>query len=149
MISRDDFLTRMIMQVGKPYIWGASGPDTFDCSGLVSFGLRLPVKMDCLHLSYAFKGCEVMFDDARPGTLFFYGTPVAPSHVMTVVQRWERGSYTLIGARGGDSRVTSIAIAKQRRAFVDCCFGDYWADSLLFCLDPFISNETSQKRSDG
>lgn len=24
-------------QAGKPYIWGASGPDTFDCSGLVHY----------------------------------------------------------------------------------------------------------------
>jgi cell wall-associated NlpC family hydrolase len=23
-------------QIGKPYVWGASGPDSFDCSGLVS-----------------------------------------------------------------------------------------------------------------
>jgi cell wall-associated NlpC family hydrolase len=34
-------------QVGKAYIWGAKGPETFDCSGLASWsygqiGLRLP-----------------------------------------------------------------------------------------------------------
>lgn len=25
------------LQSGKPYIWGAAGPDTFDCSGLVHY----------------------------------------------------------------------------------------------------------------
>jgi cell wall-associated NlpC family hydrolase len=27
-------------QIGKPYYWGAAGPDRFDCSGLVSYCLR-------------------------------------------------------------------------------------------------------------
>ena len=27
-------------QLGKPYVWGADGPDKFDCSGLVSYVLR-------------------------------------------------------------------------------------------------------------
>jgi len=36
-----------LAQRGKPYVWGAEGPDTFDCSGLVqaayaSAGIRLP-----------------------------------------------------------------------------------------------------------
>ncbi len=35
-------------QVGKPYVWGAKGPETFDCSGLVSWaysqiGIRIPL----------------------------------------------------------------------------------------------------------
>ena len=36
-----------LRQVGKPYVWAASGPDTFDCSGLALWawgkaGVRLP-----------------------------------------------------------------------------------------------------------
>ncbi|HEV2086953.1 MAG TPA: C40 family peptidase [Cryptosporangiaceae bacterium] len=36
-----------LAQLGKPYVWGAEGPDTFDCSGLVqtayaTAGVRLP-----------------------------------------------------------------------------------------------------------
>jgi hypothetical protein len=30
-------LKRMMGAWGKPYVWGASGPDAFDCSGLVSW----------------------------------------------------------------------------------------------------------------
>lgn len=28
-------LNRALTQIGKPYVWGAVGPDTYDCSGLV------------------------------------------------------------------------------------------------------------------
>ncbi|MEW1758207.1 C40 family peptidase [Streptomyces cyaneofuscatus] len=31
-----DAITYAIEQIGKPYIWGAEGPDSFDCSGLTS-----------------------------------------------------------------------------------------------------------------
>lgn len=38
-------ITIAAQQAGKPYIWGAAGPDTFDCSGLVHYafaGAGLP-----------------------------------------------------------------------------------------------------------
>lgn len=35
------FLNALNSQLGKPYILGTSGPDTFDCSGLVYYCLRL------------------------------------------------------------------------------------------------------------
>lgn len=33
-------LSCALAQVGKPYIWGARGPDSFDCSGLMQFAYR-------------------------------------------------------------------------------------------------------------
>ncbi|MEV7187772.1 C40 family peptidase [Kitasatospora sp. NPDC093102] len=29
-----------LAQVGKPYVWGAVGPESFDCSGLVQYSYR-------------------------------------------------------------------------------------------------------------
>ncbi|TYR51600.1 C40 family peptidase [Streptomyces parvus] len=31
-----DAVTYAVRQIGKPYVWGAEGPDSFDCSGLTS-----------------------------------------------------------------------------------------------------------------
>ena len=30
---------RAYSQIGKPYVWGATGPDSYDCSGLVGYAL--------------------------------------------------------------------------------------------------------------
>ena len=62
-------------KLGDEYVWGAAGPDTFDCSGLVvwSFaqvGISLP------HYSYDLMsgGVPVSYGDLQPGDLvFFYG----------------------------------------------------------------------------
>jgi cell wall-associated NlpC family hydrolase len=67
-------------QRGKPYVWAASGPRSFDCSGLTSFafaaaGISLP------HSSrmQSQLGQPVSRDDLRPGDLVFFYSPV--SHV--------------------------------------------------------------------
>jgi cell wall-associated NlpC family hydrolase len=60
-------------QLGKPYVWGTAGPDTFDCSGLVVYaysqvGVSLP------HSSYALwnAGVYVSQDQLQPGDLVFF-----------------------------------------------------------------------------
>lgn len=36
----EDAIRWMMMQLGKPYIWGATGPSGYDCSGLTTMGFR-------------------------------------------------------------------------------------------------------------
>ncbi|RFU23108.1 C40 family peptidase [Geodermatophilus marinus] len=67
-------------QRGKPYVWAASGPGSYDCSGLVQYafaaaGIRLP------HSSrmQSTMGQAVSRADLRPGDLVFFYNPV--SHV--------------------------------------------------------------------
>ncbi len=36
-MSAADFVRCAREQLGKPYVWATAGPDTFDCSGLVSY----------------------------------------------------------------------------------------------------------------
>jgi cell wall-associated NlpC family hydrolase len=69
-----------LAQVGKPYVWGAAGPDSFDCSGLMQYaysaaGIALP------HSSSAQStmGVAVSRDQLQPGDLVFFYSPV--SHV--------------------------------------------------------------------
>lgn len=67
-------------QVGKRYVWGTSGPSTFDCSGLTSYAYR-QVGLDITRSSrgQASLGVRVAKSDLRPGDLVFYYSPI--SHV--------------------------------------------------------------------
>jgi cell wall-associated NlpC family hydrolase len=67
-------------QRGKPYVWAASGPRAFDCSGLTAYafaaaGITLP------HSSrmQSQMGAPVSRDQLQPGDLVFFYNPV--SHV--------------------------------------------------------------------
>ncbi|WP_448607897.1 C40 family peptidase [Geodermatophilus sp. URMC 60] len=69
-----------LAQVGDAYVWGAGGPDAFDCSGLTQYayaaaGISLP------HSSrmQATLGRAVSRAELQPGDLIFYYSPV--SHV--------------------------------------------------------------------
>lgn len=37
LLKRQAFIAKLKSKLGKPYIWGARGPDSFDCSGLVDW----------------------------------------------------------------------------------------------------------------
>ena len=67
-------------QRGKPYVWAAAGPGSFDCSGLTMYayaaaGVSLP------HSSrmQSQMGQPVSRDQLQPGDLVFFYSPV--SHV--------------------------------------------------------------------
>jgi peptidoglycan DL-endopeptidase CwlO len=60
-------------EVGKPYVWGAEGPDTFDCSGLVQWSFAAAgIRMPRVSQQQWFAGPHVNYSDARPGDLLFW-----------------------------------------------------------------------------
>lgn len=65
-------------RIGCPYVWGAEGPDAFDCSGLVRWaylqvGVSLPHYTESL---YAVAANRVPVSEARPGDVLY-----RPGHV--------------------------------------------------------------------
>lgn len=67
-------------QIGKPYVYGAAGPDKFDCSGLVWFaykaaGLFFP-RLSTTGLAVLPGMIDVPLTKLEPGDLVFYGNPI-------------------------------------------------------------------------
>ena len=69
-----------LAQVGKPYVYGASGPSSYDCSGLTmaswaQAGVYLPHSSSAQYSS----GPHIAASALQPGDLVFYYSPI--SHV--------------------------------------------------------------------
>ncbi len=108
--------TYAIAQVGKPYVWGAQGPNAFDCSGLTmaawaSAGVTIPR----VTYTQATTGTPVSIQDARTGDLVLIpgsdGTPTNPGHVGMVAGVDKAGAVWLVEAArtGIPIRLTPMA----------------------------------------
>lgn len=82
-------------QLGRPYIWGASGPRGYDCSGLViqaayAAGIYLPTITTDIHQTSTFPTSATMYKltkyrlplaERQRGDLIFWGAGKSVSHV--------------------------------------------------------------------
>jgi cell wall-associated NlpC family hydrolase len=69
-----------LAQVGKPYVYGAAGPYSFDCSGLTMYSWAAAgVSLSHSSSIQSQEGVPVSISDLLPGDLVFYYAPV--SHV--------------------------------------------------------------------
>ncbi|MGQ0744813.1 MAG: NlpC/P60 family protein [Acidimicrobiales bacterium] len=68
-------------QLGKPYVWGGSGPNNFDCSGLTGWAWRVAgVRLShSAYLQYT-ETARVPVNEVQPGDLLFFGPNVRGIH---------------------------------------------------------------------
>ena len=113
-------------QEGKPYLFGAVGPDAYDCSGLVRAAYR-QVGISLPHSSYwqSFRGTAVDWrsETILPGDLVFTfssANPTQISHVGIAISdsQWIEAPYT-----GANVRITRMPsdtrIQEVRRIIAD------------------------------
>jgi cell wall-associated NlpC family hydrolase len=64
-------------QRGKPYRFGGSGPDSFDCSGLVDYAYAMAGMGGLPHSAAALQhmGMSVSQANLQAGDLVFFGSP--------------------------------------------------------------------------
>jgi len=97
-------------QIGEPYVWGASGPDAWDCSGLTmgawaSTGVYLP------HYSVAQYAATtpISAGQLRPGDLVFWASsPSDPNTIFHVGLYIGNGQMIHAPRTGTTVRVESI-----------------------------------------
>jgi cell wall-associated NlpC family hydrolase len=91
--------------LGKPYVWGADGPSSFDCSGLVKWayghaGVSLP------HYSggQINVGSRVARANLEPGDLVFFGNPIHHVGMYIGGGRFIEAPYT-----GANVRISNLS----------------------------------------
>ena len=77
-------------QLGKPYLWGGTGPDAFDCSGLVMMAYRSAgINIERTAANQYASETRVPASQVQPGDLVFFagadGTVTNPGHVGLVI----------------------------------------------------------------
>ena len=97
-------ISAALAQVGAPYVWGSSGPDGFDCSGLTAFAYAAAgVSLPHSSRSQSQMGREVSRSELQPGDIVYFYSPV--SHVGLYI-----GNGMMVHARtfGQPVAVTSV-----------------------------------------
>jgi peptidoglycan DL-endopeptidase CwlO len=73
-------LQAAISRLGYPYIWGAAGPTSFDCSGLMMWAYQqVGISLPHFTVSQYNSGVHVSRNDLEPGDLVFFFSDI--SHV--------------------------------------------------------------------
>lgn len=96
-------LTAAAGKLGRPYVWGAEGPDSFDCSGLVQWAFaQAGVRMPRVTSQQWATGPQVPLSQAQPGDLLFWrNDPTNPGYISHVGIYWGDGKM-LHAPRTGD-----------------------------------------------
>jgi hypothetical protein len=92
----DSVVTTATAQAGKPYVWGASGTSSFDCSGLVYYTYQSKYKIKLANQratanDYYRSGKSVAYNDLRKGDLVFF-------------EKYSDGTVHHIGIYTGDKK---------------------------------------------
>lgn len=62
-----------LAQLGRPYAWGAAGPNAFDCSGLALYAFKAPgTALPHSAAGQAQLGAPVALGALKPGDLVFF-----------------------------------------------------------------------------
>jgi cell wall-associated NlpC family hydrolase len=69
-------------QLGKPYVYGATGPDSYDCSGLTQVAFQtVGVSLPRTSQEQSTVGTPVSISNLQPGDLIFWGGEGSAYHV--------------------------------------------------------------------
>jgi peptidoglycan DL-endopeptidase CwlO len=97
-------------QLGKPYQWGAVGPDSFDCSGLTMTAYaRAGVSLPRVSRSQWYAGPHLDLVDLAPGDLLFFADNLSnPATIHHVGMYVGRGLMVEAPFSGASVRLSSI-----------------------------------------
>lgn len=71
--QREKVINEAYKHLGKPYVWGATGPNSFDCSGFTQYVYKQAVGIDITRTTYTQinVGTAISYSQLQPGDLVF------------------------------------------------------------------------------
>ena len=101
-------------KVGLPYVWGGTGPDGYDCSGLTAGAWRAAgVGINRTSRDQYKQVLKIAYDQLRPGDLVFWGERANdPSSIYHVAMWVGNGQIVEASKPGVPLRVTSMRWSK-------------------------------------
>jgi cell wall-associated NlpC family hydrolase len=111
----DTMLRAAMSRKGLPYVWGAAGPSSFDCSGLVQWSFaQAGIVMPRVAADQALSGPAVPVSQLEPGDLLFYHTdPTAPDYISHVAIYLGNGWMIQAPEPGKDVEVVPASLGSE------------------------------------
>jgi hypothetical protein len=114
-VLRSTVVSEITKHLGQPYIWGATGPDAFDCSGLTRYVYKVALGYRIPRVSYRqqYIDKQITLDEALPGDLLFFkygrrGDLHGVSHTGMFI-----GDMQMINAKGKAYGVVVSTLGKE------------------------------------
>lgn len=107
---RQKIVSAALSRQGLPYVWGATGPSSFDCSGLVQWAYRQAgILMPRVAAEQFLTGDHIPLADAEPGDLLFWTyDPNDPGYVDHVGIYLGNGEMVVAPHAGTDVQISSV-----------------------------------------
>lgn len=106
----DDVILHARLKLGCPYEWGGSGPNRYDCSGLVNYAFqKMGVVVTRTTSTLCIEGERVFLTNIKRGDLVFFVSGEVPnrhiSHVGIAISDYDNGDFKFIHASAGNGCV--------------------------------------------
>lgn len=113
--TRARIVAAALSKVGQPYVWGAAGPDQFDCSGLVKWSFaQAGILMPRTAAEQFLTGVHIQLSQAQPGDLLFWTyDPNDPTFVDHVAIYLGNGMMVVAPHTGLDVQVVPVPTANM------------------------------------
>ena len=113
-------------KLGAPYVWGAIGPNSFDCSGFIGYVFKSVANLNLPRVSSAqatFKP-KISSNSMTKGDLVFFETTGG-------------GHISHVGIYMGNRQFIHASSGKSRRVMVSSLDSDYYSKAFRWAINPF------------
>lgn len=123
---RDQIIEFASKKLGAPYVWGATGPNSFDCSGFVGYVFKSVAGLNLPRVSSAqatFKP-KISSMNMKKGDLVFFETT-------------GKGRISHVGIYMGNRQFIHASSGSTKRVTVSSLDSDYYNKRFRWAINPF------------